>query len=686
MNTKDSNSVATHTIRTAPGSIQIDVNGFTDANRSIAVDQDGKIVVGGLTQYLAWGYPGAPGEESYGYSQEYSVVRLNADGSLDSGFHEGGVNIIPAAQAPEVRGEKTIMQADGKVLIALTLDESVQLQRFNSDGSVDTSFGNKGVATFEIPHAFKDPDLEVLPDGTLAFSARGPETTSVYRLNSDGSLLETFGDKGSLVLDTVDDQYYRVGAVGVQDDGSVVIGSWNFGVFITPVYTLQRFTADGERDTRFGENGVVQFSDALGLTGDVQMTVQDDGKIIVMGQTAGDSLASVFRLNSDGSFDTSFGGGDGRVVLEFEEAMSLTVQQDGKIVVAGSGDRDLTVVRLNENGSLDTGFGSQDGKHHIDGYLGDEVLLGTDLAEIIDGHAGDDVLQGSGGRDLLQGSAGADIFRFAELSDSYRTATQHNSDRILDFNASEDRIDLTALGFTGIGNGHDGTLAIQTSADGSRTYLKSYDADEAGHRFELALNGNLVGQLNETNLVFTPPTLEGTSAKDVITGSALSEVILGLDGNDRINAGAGADVIIGGRGADRLEGGDRADIDILFDNAENADIFRYTSVEDSYRTDTQSFVDLIVNMTVRDKIDVSALGYTGFGDGTGDTLKMVYNAQLERTYLQDTEADTQGHKFRIALEGDWRESLYDSNMIFASQEPVTLVGVTTLADEQHLIG
>ena len=684
MNTKDSNSVATHTIRTAPGSIQIDVSGFTDANRSITVDQDGKIVVGGLTQYLAWGYPGAPGEESYGYSQEYSVVRLNADGSLDSGFHEGGVNIIPAAQAPEVRGEKTIMQADGKVLIALTLDESVQLQRFNSDGSVDTSFGNKGVATFEIPHAFKDPDLEVLPDGTLAFSARGPETTSVYRLNSDGSLLETFGDKGSLVLDTVDDQYYRVGAVGVQDDGSVVIGSWNFGIFTTPVYTLQRFTADGERDTRFGENGVVQFYDALGLTGDVQMTVQDDGKIIVMGQTAGDSLTSVFRLNSDGSFDTSFGGGDGRVVLEFEEAMSLTVQQDGKILVAGSGDRDLTVVRLNEDGSLDTGFGSQDGKHHIDGYLGDEVLLGTDVAEIIDGDAGDDVLQGSGGRDLLQGGAGADIFRFAELSDSYRTATQNNSDRILDFNASEDRIDLTALGFTGIGNGHDGTLAIQTSADGSRTYLKSYEADGAGHRFELALNGNLVGQLNETNLVFTPPTLEGTSAKDVITGSALSEIIYGLDGNDRISGGAGADVIIGGRGADRLDGGDRADINILFDTTGNADVFRYTSIEDSYRTDTQSVVDLIVNMTVRDKIDVSALGYTGFGDGTGDTLKMVYNAQLERTYLQNTEANSQGHKFQVALEGDWRESLYDSNMIFASQEPVTLVGVPAVADEQHL--
>ncbi|WP_040263175.1 M10 family metallopeptidase C-terminal domain-containing protein [Pseudomonas massiliensis] len=686
MNTKDSTPLATHTVTTAPGSIRIDVSGYADANRSIAIDQDGKIIVGGLTQYLAWGYPGAPGEESYGYEQNYSVVRLNTDGSVDRGFRDGGVSTVPAAYAPEVLGERTLVQADGKVLLALTLDDSVQLKRFNSDGSIDTGFGEKGVATFQISHDFKDPDLKVLSDGTLAFSARGPETTSVYRLNNDGSLLDSFGDQGKLLLNTVDDPYYRVGTVGVADDGSVVIGSWNHEISNAPLYVLQHFTPEGKLDTGFGNDGVVAFNVALGLEGEVKMAVQADGKIIVVGQTADDTLTSVFRLNANGTFDTSFGRGDGRVVLEFEQPMSLAVQQDGKILLGGSDDRDLKLVRLNEDGTLDSGFGSQDGKPHIDGYLGDEVLQGTGVAEVVDGHAGDDVLQGNGGRDLLQGGAGADVFRYAELSDSYRTATQNNSDRISDFDASEDRIDLTALGFTGIGNGHDGTLAIQASADGSRTYLKSYDVDGAGHRFELALNGNLVGQLNETNLIFTAPSLEGTSAKDVITGSALSEVILGLDGNDRINAGAGADVIIGGRGADRLEGGDRADIDILFDNAENADIFRYTSVEDSYRIDTQSFVDLIVNMTVRDKIDVSALGYTGFGDGTGDTLRMVYNAQLERTYLQNTEANSQGHKFQVALEGDWRESLYDSNMIFASPEPVALVGVTTVADEQHLIG
>jgi Ca2+-binding RTX toxin-like protein len=232
-------------------------------------------------------------------------------------------------------------------------------------------------------------------------------------------------------------------------------------------------------------------------------------------------------------------------------------------------------------------------------------------------------------------------------------------------------------------------LAIQASADGTRTYLKSFDADAAGQRFELALDGNLVGQLNSTNLVFTAPTVEGTSANDTISGSALSEIIRGLDGNDRINGGAGADVIIGGAGADRLNGGDRADISLWTDNRENADVFRYLSTEDSYRTDSQSFADLIEGFTVDDKIDVSALGYTGFGEGTDTTLKLVYNEALDRTYLKDAEADAQGHSFQIALAGDWRESLAEDNMVFAPtaapDAELGLIGVAPDVDQWHLL-
>ena len=686
MATTDSTMANTHTVRTGPGTVQVDLTGQFDDNQSIVIQPDGKILVGGYTEYLAWGYPGAPGEESYGYEQNHSVIRLNADGSLDTSFHEGGVDSIPAAIAPASRYELTAVQPDGKVLIAIALETGLQVERFNSDGTRDATFGQNGAISVDINHAFKDIDLTANTDGTFQVSARGFDQATVTRIGNDGSYVDGFGNHGVLTVNIPEDAYYNGGiSTAVQADGGVVIGAaYNAAGVGDPTYALQRFNPDGQPDTHFGDDGVLYLSSAMGFGEDSVVTVQADGKIIVMGHGEGSTLATVARLNADGSFDTGFGS-NGTVTFEADTPVALTVQGDGKILAAGTSNGDFSVIRLNADGSMDTRFGSQDGKLHVDGYAGEEILQGTDAAEIIHGLAGDDVLQGNGGRDFLQGGAGADIFRFSELNDSFRTATQNNSDRVQDFDASEDRIDLIALGFTGIGNGHDGTLAITASADGTRTYLKSYDADASGQRFELALDGNLVGQLDSTNLVFTAPTVEGTSANDTITGSALSEIIYGLGGNDRIDGGAGADVIIGGAGADRLNGGDRSDISLWTDNHQNDDVFRYTSTEDSYRTDSQSFADLIEGFTVDDKIDVSTLGYTAFGDGTGTTLEMVYNKELDRTYLKDAEADAQGHWFQIALVGDWRESLDEDDMIFAPDAEVGLIGVAPQIDPGHLL-
>ncbi|MCE0462213.1 calcium-binding protein [Pseudomonas uvaldensis] len=683
----DSTTASTHTVRTGPGTVQVDLTGQFDENQSIIIQPDGKILVGGYTEYLAWGYPGAPGEESYGYEQNHSIIRLNADGSLDTTFHEGGVDMVPAAIAPASRYELTAVQSDGKVLVAVALDTGVQVERYNSDGTRDAAFGQNGVVTVDINHSFKNIDLTANTDGTFQVSARGFDQATVTRLGNNGSLVEGFGDGGVLTVSIPADEHYN-GAIStaVHADGSVVVGAaYNAAGMGDPTYVLQRFTPDGQPDTRFGDDGALYLDPAMGFGEDSVVTLQADGKIIVMGHGDGDTRTTVARFNADGSFDTTFGA-NGTVTFETGTPVALTVQADGKILAAGTNNGDFSIIRLNADGSIDTGFGSQDGKLHVDGYAGNEILQGTDASEIIHGLGGDDVLQGNGGRDVLQGGTGADIFRFTELGDSFRTATHSSSDRILDFDVSQDRIDLTALGFTGIGNGHDGTLAIQASADGSHTYLKSYDVDASGHRFELALDGNLVGQLNNTNLVLAAPTVEGTSANDTITGSALSEVIYGLDGNDRINGGAGADVIVGGGGADRLNGGDRADISLWTDNRQNADVFRYTSVEDSYRTDSHGAVDLIEGFTVDDKIDVSALGYTGFGDGTDTTLKMIYNQALDRTYVTNVEADTQGHRFQIALAGDWRENLDDDNLIVAPDAGVGLIGVAPEVDPGHLLG
>jgi uncharacterized delta-60 repeat protein len=145
--------------------------------------------------------------------------------------------------------------------------------------------------------------------------------------------------------------------------------------------TLSRYNVDGTVDAGFGSGGTVNII-ALGGGLDKMnaLTVQADGKIIVVGSTSLPTKLNddfiVLRFNTDGSPDTSFGTG-GRVLTEFDgnndQAKSVMVQPDGKIVVAGNAqigvvlaaEQDFAVVRYLSDGTLDASFGTG-GKSTLD--------------------------------------------------------------------------------------------------------------------------------------------------------------------------------------------------------------------------------------------------------------------------------------------------------------------------------
>nr|BFE92632.1 hypothetical protein GCM10020185_31680 [Pseudomonas brassicacearum subsp. brassicacearum] len=114
---------------------------------------------------------------------------------------------------------------------------------------------------------------------------------------------------------------------------------------------------------------------------------------------------------------------------------------------------------------------------------------------------------GAEGRDQLVGGGNNDVFRFDGLSDSYRTATENHTDRLIDYTAGEDTIDLSALGFTRLGNGYDGTLDVIFNEAKDLTYLKNYETDASGARFELSLVGDHSGYGN-LNITFAEPAEE----------------------------------------------------------------------------------------------------------------------------------------------------------------------------------
>jgi parallel beta-helix repeat protein len=302
----------------------------------------------------------------------------------------------------------------------------------------------------------------------------------------------------------------------------------------------------------------------------------------------------------------------------------------------------------------------------VPGTDGNDTLVGSDANEIfygaagndaISGGAGDDILVGGTGVDSLTGGAGADIFRFTSQSDSYRTATTSFDDIITDFDVTQDKIDLADLGFTGLGTGRGGTLQVSYSASNDRTYIKDYDADASGNRFELILAGNLVGKLTADNFIFNR-TLTGTAGNDSLQGTEAADTLLGLAGSDSLVGGGGDDRLDGGAGQDTLSGG------------AGADTFVFSSRTDSYRNYNAGGLnlgDLITDFDVTaDKIDLSALGFTGLADGMNNSVYVVLNEAGTKTYIKSLTPDADGNRFEVALDGNYSDKLTSANFVFAT--------------------
>ncbi|MEN4753062.1 M10 family metallopeptidase C-terminal domain-containing protein, partial [Pseudomonas sp. Ps21-P2] len=333
----------------------------------------------------------------------------------------------------------------------------------------------------------------------------------------------------------------------------------------------------------------------------------------------------------------------------------------------------------------------------INGTSHNDLLEGTHASEslkagtgrdTVEASAGNDRLFGGAGGDTLSGGAGADNFVYTRLSDSYRndaSGSYSSRDLITDFSGSgHDMIDVSALSFTGLGNGYNGTLKVVLNLAGDTTALKSLEPDANGNRFEVLLSGNHVSELNASTVLFAPPSdattvttpqpitpvnLAGDDKANILYGYWGNDTLAGGAGNDTLEGNAGDDVLTGGLGADKLTGGT------------GNDRFVFTSSADSYAGSSDLITDFIWG---QDKLDVAALGVTGLGDGRDGTLRMTYDENTDRTYLRSSEAGADGHAFQVTLAGfDYTQLITNADLVVADKAEVVLIGHATI-DIDHV--
>ena len=329
-----------------------------DSAQAMAVQADGKLVV------VGYGNTGA--------GTDFELVRLQRDGAIDTTFGINGKVTTDVSTGSDVANAVAI-QADGKIVVAGSADvspkgKSFAVVRYNADGSLDGTFGNGGKVTTDVSTGSDvanavaiQADGKIVVAGSVDVSPKG-KSFAVVRYNTDGSLDGTFGDNGKVITSfgSASDEAF---AVVVQADGKIVLGGHYRHATQGMDFALARYETNGTLDFGFGVNGLATAPIRTGnsrdsIYGMALQTIDGEQKIVAVG---GEGDFALNRFNANGTVDNTFRMGQS-LYSEFGTvigaARAVQVSADNKIIVAGHANNDFALLQLNADGTNDTTFGN----------------------------------------------------------------------------------------------------------------------------------------------------------------------------------------------------------------------------------------------------------------------------------------------------------------------------------------
>ena len=303
---------------------------------SLVIQGDGKIVVGG---YLGQGsFQGPPDNRVLVPNQDFVLVRFNADGSLDTSFSSDG-KVTTDFGALSDEAYSVALQGDGKFVVAgfsyNGTNREFALVRYNTDGSLDTTFGSGGKVTTPVDAGDAEAySVALQADGKIvaggiAENASGKKVFAVVRYNTDGSLDTTFGSGGKVTtsLTDSDDEAY---SLKIQSDSRIVVAGYSN----ENKFALVRYNTDGSLDRFFGSAGKITTK----LYPDI--TDPDFSGAGLMEEFDGTLVTTAFVPATAGNPRPEF------------RRVGMVLQPDGNIVVAGAAQTNawsLTLPNLGDD-------------------------------------------------------------------------------------------------------------------------------------------------------------------------------------------------------------------------------------------------------------------------------------------------------------------------------------------------
>ncbi len=286
------------------------------------------------------------------------LVRYNTNGSLDTTFGTNGIFYYGIIYNGNHVGyaQSVVMQPDNKIVFAGTYLNRGYVARLNTVGDFDMTFGANGV--FTDSSLFNINDVAVLTNGKIVAGGKSypDQDFAVARYNMNGERDSSFGLNGLVIID-VDQNIQSIVSLAIQEDDKIIAYC-----SLNNQFALIRYNATGALDSSFGTNGIV--TDSL-IRPFGSIVLQSDEKIVACGWSSNDTNADfeVVRFQQNGFLDSTFGT-NGRVITPtssyIDGAANLAIQPDRKIVAVGSGGNyppDFALVRYDTSGSLDNSFG-----------------------------------------------------------------------------------------------------------------------------------------------------------------------------------------------------------------------------------------------------------------------------------------------------------------------------------------
>lgn len=387
------------------GKLTLDISQQNNDASGIVIQADGKIIV--------------CGQAYNGTSQQLMLARFTAVGSLDTTFSAVGYTI--SAQSAALYPYDIAIQSDGKAVVTGAISgNKLFVQRYTTSGNLDASFATNGYLATNFYTTYSPINSAInsngcsriipLPNGKILLSANVVANGfGLVQLNSNGTLDSSFGNNGSIsqTIGSDKSRFLALNSVGKIVTGGYTNGEGieklvysSTGVFesevnvhllqsdekiialleqssqktiaITEDSRLIRYNTNGTIDTGFGVNGVVNISTLDFYFNSSFLSVAFDGdKIILVGNDSVTSNSSLFKLTADGQIDTSFGN-NGLLVLDNPTISQSFIDRvrvlNGKIYIAydyytaesistSTYNSYYGLMRLNLDGTLDTTFG-----------------------------------------------------------------------------------------------------------------------------------------------------------------------------------------------------------------------------------------------------------------------------------------------------------------------------------------